>query len=273
MRKLLIILFIIGFASTSFALPTLRYERDAAIGTTKACDNIPYATLTDTATYDGATCVVTTTAGVRSVYVWDAAETDAEGAWITGVDPVEADDDGGGAGRWILTTSLIMGRTSQQTWSARDSDCTDDDVNGEIYLNCTATGTGAEECGWYKRVQTGGTITIVSRDFAPEVEAFTTEADLTIVAEVVLLDGDNDTDNDTLQLQPGDFPGQTVKLIAYKDIDINDTVTIDTSTDTACTNCPAIVFDFIGENAVLIWADDGVSGTTWILLSLVDDYS
>ena len=101
----------------------------------------------------------------------------------------------------------------------------------------------------------------------PMTETFTTEADLTdpLTSTVVLLDGDNDGDNDTLQLQDGIRAGQIVVLIAYADIDADDTVTIDTTTDSTCTNCPAIVFNKVGENVVLVW-----TGSTWVVLSLQD---
>lgn len=259
MRKLFFIcLLILCFAGSAYALPTLRYERDATIGGTKSCDNIPYATLTDTATYDGATCVVTTTAGVRSVYVWDATATAAEDdPWV-----LEADDDAGGDGRWEVTTSTVRGRLPVPAITFRDSGCTDDDINAYIYTNCTNEGSTTEECPVYIQGQTGGILTTYARFMGPETETFTTEANLDITAPLVLLDGDNDTDNDTLDLQDGDFPGQTLQLVAAVDIDTNDTVTI-AMTDTTCTNCPAIVFDKIGENAQLTW-----TGTTWVVGSV-----
>lgn len=94
--------------------------------------------------------------------------------------------------------------------------------------------------------------------------AFTTEVDITdpLTGSIVLLDGDNDGENDTIDLQNGTTIGQVLYLIAAVDIDNNDTCTINYG-DTTCTNCPATVFDKVGENAHLVW-----TGSTWIVISL-----
>ena len=99
---------------------------------------------------------------------------------------------------------------------------------------------------------------------SPETIAFTTEANLTIAETVVLLDGDNDTESDVLDLQDGTTAGQVLYLVAAADIDADDTCTISFA-DTTCTGCAATVFNAIGENAHFIW-----SGTTWIQISLQD---
>jgi hypothetical protein len=100
----------------------------------------------------------------------------------------------------------------------------------------------------------------------PVTEEFTAEADITdpLTSSVVLLDGDNDGDNDTLDLQNGTTAGQHLHLIASADIDADDTCTISYA-DTTCTNCAATVFDKIGENVHLIW-----TGSTWVQVSLTD---
>ena len=94
--------------------------------------------------------------------------------------------------------------------------------------------------------------------------AFTTEADITdpLTGSVVLLDGDNDSENDTVDLQDGTTIGQVLYLIAAVDIDADDTCTISYG-DTTCTNCPATVFNKVGENAHLVW-----TGSTWVVISL-----
>ena len=96
--------------------------------------------------------------------------------------------------------------------------------------------------------------------------AFTTEGDITnpLTGSVVLLDGDNDSENDTIDLQDGTTAGQILYLVAAVDIDADDTCTISMA-DTTCTNCPAIVFNKVGENTHLIW-----TGSTWIVISLQD---
>jgi hypothetical protein len=266
MRKLLVSLFVcvlvLAFATSSLAVKTGRHGRDNYIGGTKSVDNIPYATLIDPE-YVGHICEVNTSAGVKSWHVWNIASSASENSPFI----IKPDDSGANPGRWELMTGIIMGRTATQAWAMRDSDCTDFDINTQIDMNCTGTGTNAEECEVYVRGQTGGILTLLARFIAPETETFTDDANLDIKAPVVLLAGDNDTNSDTLDLQDGDFPGQTLNLIASANIDTDDTVTI-AMTDTTCTNCPAIVFNFIGENAVLTW-----TGTTWVVNSLVDDYS
>jgi len=96
--------------------------------------------------------------------------------------------------------------------------------------------------------------------------SFTDDANLptTIISPLVLLTGDDDTDNDTLDLQDGSIAGQKVVIMAAAAIDADDTVTI-AYTDTTATNAPAVVFDKVGENVTLYW-----SGATWIVTALQD---
>lgn len=92
----------------------------------------------------------------------------------------------------------------------------------------------------------------------------TTEANITdpLASSVLLITGDDDTDNDAIDLQNGETAGQVIYIIAEAAVDVNDTITINMA-DTTCTNCPAIVFDKVGENATLIW-----TGTTWAVTGL-----
>ncbi|MCP4569082.1 MAG: hypothetical protein GY841_16025 [FCB group bacterium] len=95
--------------------------------------------------------------------------------------------------------------------------------------------------------------------------AFTADGDITtpLTGTVILLDGDNDGTGEDIDLQDGTTIGQMVILVAAADIDAAgpDNCTIDTSTDTTCTNCPAIVFDTVGESATLVW-----TGSTWVVV-------
>jgi len=90
---------------------------------------------------------------------------------------------------------------------------------------------------------------------------FTTEANLTdpLIARTVLLDGDNDSDSDTIDLQNGTIAGQELILIASADIDADDTFIINYA-DTTATNAPALTFDKVGESATLFW-----TGTMWVV--------
>jgi len=92
---------------------------------------------------------------------------------------------------------------------------------------------------------------------------FTTEGDLPspIPATMLLLAGDNDSDNDTLDLQDGDVAGQVLYIVASSGVDFNDTITISMS-DTTCTNCVPINFYNVGEMSSLIW-----SGSSWRVLT------
>jgi len=94
---------------------------------------------------------------------------------------------------------------------------------------------------------------------------YTASGDIpTLVATVVLLDGDNDSANETLDLQDGVNDGQRLIIKAHADIDADDNVTV-AMTDTTCTNCPTIMFDKVGENATLVW-----DGSGWFVVSLQD---
>ncbi|MDP2652136.1 MAG: hypothetical protein Q8O94_03300 [bacterium] len=92
----------------------------------------------------------------------------------------------------------------------------------------------------------------------------TTEADMPnpLVTTLYIVSGDNDTDNDVIDLQNGTTAGQLLIILSGTGIDADDTITI-AMTDTTCTSCPSIVFDKQGESAILIW-----DGSSWAVLSL-----
>jgi hypothetical protein len=125
-----------------------------------------------------------------------------------------------------------------------------------VALTATAGGT---------TITSASDLLIASRiSNTPLTYSFTTEGNITspLTSSIVLLDGDNDAENDTIDLQNGTTAGQIAVLIAAVDIDSDDTCTINYG-DTTCTNCPATAFDKVGESATLIW-----TGTTWVVLSL-----
>ena len=86
----------------------------------------------------------------------------------------------------------------------------------------------------------------------------TTEADISLTASLLLITGDNDTDNDAVDLQNGTITGQTLTIVALALIDADDTVTI-AATDTTCTNCPTLLLDELGDSWSLMW-----TGTAWV---------
>lgn len=95
---------------------------------------------------------------------------------------------------------------------------------------------------------------------APQSLTVTTEADLTLTGSVLLLTGDNDTDNDAIDLQNGTVTGQILVAVAAALVDANDTITL-AVTDTTCTNCPTLLLDELSDAWILVW-----SGSTWIVV-------
>jgi hypothetical protein len=137
-----------------------------------------------------------------------------------------------------------------------------------VLTNTQGTGAGA-----ISATATAGGITLTSASDllvasrisnTPMTFAFTTEANITtpLTSSIILLDGDNDADNDTIDLQDGTTAGQIAVFIAAVEIDADDTCTINYG-DTTCTNCPATAFDKVGESVTLIW-----TGSTWVVLAL-----
>lgn len=99
----------------------------------------------------------------------------------------------------------------------------------------------------------------------PETHTFTTEGDLPdpLLSSTYLLTGDDDSDNDTVDLQDGECLGQIIHFVANNNIDSDDTCTIGMA-DTTCTNCPTITFAEEGETATLRWAT--VNGSnSWVV--------
>lgn len=154
-----------------------------------------------------------------------------------------------------------------------DDTASADEIAGQIESISTSTWTdGAEDAKMVLSAVNDGTLNasqfVLNADGSISVKVatfnFTTEIDLTIASTVVRLDGDNDGDADTIDLQNGTSEGQDLELVAFANIDVDDPVTINYG-DTTCTNCPATVFDKLGENAKYRWL-----GAAWILLSIVD---
>jgi hypothetical protein len=71
--------------------------------------------------------------------------------------------------------------------------------------------------------------------------------------------GDNDSDNDSIDLQDGTIDGQKITFYAAALIDADDTFTVNV-TDTTCTGCPALVLDEVGDSFTLVWI---AATTTW----------
>jgi hypothetical protein len=61
-------------------------------------------------------------------------------------------------GQWELMSGFGFGRSATPTTVWNDSDATDYDDNAKIYINCTNTGSGTEDCDLYIQVQRNGAI-------------------------------------------------------------------------------------------------------------------
>jgi hypothetical protein len=104
---------------------------------------------------------------------------------------------------------------------------------------------------------TVGTILAVT----PQSLEVTTEADITLTSSLLLLTGDNDADNDAIDLQDGTITGQQLTIIGVALIDGDDTITVNMA-DTTCTGCLTVLLDEIGDTWGLVW-----TGTTWATVS------
>lgn len=164
--------------------------------------------------------------------------------------------------------SAVEPDVSNNQWGSFTHDQEDFVITTGVNVG-TGTAATTDDNG-IKLLPRGGTAGLIVRGdgfiaHTTAVETVTTEANVTdpLTTSVLLITGDNDADNDTIELQDGDVAGQILKIIAAVAVDIDDTMTIDTTTDSTCTNCPAIVMDKVGENASLIWI-----GTTWVVTGL-----
>lgn len=142
----------------------------------------------------------------------------------------------------------------------------------DTFLLCEDESTGAAgngtdqfKVGTNGDVTTSGDITLAGYLVnTPMTETVTTEANITdpLTSSIVLINGDNDADNDTIDLQDGEAAGQWVTLSAGTGVDADDTISINYG-DTTCTNCAAATFDKQGENATYFW-----DGSSWVQTSL-----
>jgi hypothetical protein len=124
-------------------------------GTTGCLDKIEYGSIT------AGDIAMVVTGNIIYFFQYNAADPGSESS-PTYICPDNASDCSQGA--WNLVTARVAGlntgRTAAPEFSFYDSDCTDSDVNGKIYLNCaTDTSSGSEDCDLYFQVQQAGTLT------------------------------------------------------------------------------------------------------------------
>lgn len=181
-----------------------------------------------------------------------------------------AADYAAGAGAVTVYNTAAAGNTNAAYLLRLVHEANGDAQDNFILLEDNSTGAAGNGDDMFK-IDSGGAMTVAGVSTfqnqivnTPMTFAFTTEANITdpLTSTVVLLDGDDDADNDAVDLQNGTTAGQIVIFIAAVEIDASDTCTINMA-DTTCTNCPAIVFDAVGESATLVW-----TGATWAVTSL-----
>ena len=190
---------------------------------------------------------------------WQALADNTDGTYNTAV--------GYQAGRyyWTGAASLANSGQTSSVFIGNTTRAGADSGDNEIVIGDGAIGLGSDTA------VIGNTSMVTTRISGkifnpPTIQSCTTTGDMTdpLTSTLVYLAGNDDSSNAVLDLQNGTYDGQMLVLYASTNVDADDTCTI-AMTDTTCTNCPAIVFNKVGENATLIW--DGNSGG-WVVLSL-----
>jgi hypothetical protein len=134
-------------------------------------------------------------------------------------------------------------------------------VVGDTDTQAVIGGTGTASLSFSAlNLTTTGTLTSSILASTPQTISVTTEANLSITSTLVLIGGDNDADNDTVDLQNGTVTGQILVLVGIATIDADDTIIMNYA-DTTCTGCAAVTFDDAGDVAVYVW-----TGSTWALV-------
>lgn len=98
-----------------------------------------------------------TESGVFYLYIYNSSGTDSEDT--TNYSIIVPDDrvaNCAGSGQWELVTGIAQAPSAYPSSTYIDSDTTDADPSARIVVNCTDTGTGAEDCDIYIAAQEAG---------------------------------------------------------------------------------------------------------------------
>jgi len=90
-----------------------------------------------------------------------------------------------------------------------------------------------------------------------------------LLSSIIFITGDNDSDNDSIDLQDGTVDGQMITFIAAANVDADDTFTIDAETDSTCTGCPnsgILVLDTVGDSVSIVWSGSKTTTPAWFYL-------
>ena len=150
----------------------------------------------------------------------------------------------------VGNVSNLIGGAVNLTAGDGTSDSAGDAGGGSINL-AGGTGYGTGDDG---SINVNSVLAVLNQDLT-----VTTEADISLSKSLLLLTGDNDSDNDIIDLQDGQVAGQTLIIHATALIDADDTITV-AMTDTTCTGCATVLLDEIGDSWTLFW-----TGTTWAI--------
>ena len=168
---------------------------------------------------------------------------DISGAWTNDGDPGAADSS---AGYWIKIVRTVNADPGTPTPATVKT--------GVI------TSYGWDKTGAITALNVSGAFT-GTVSLTPQSLEVTTEANIALTGSLLLLTGDDDTDNDAIDLQNGTTPGQLLYIVAVALVDANDTITV-AMTDTTCTGCLTVLLDEIGDTWGLVW-----TGSTWATIT------
>jgi hypothetical protein len=118
--------------------------------------------------------------------------------------------------------------------------------------------------------RTTGALTSNYKIVTPQSKTYTTDDDsetigTDITSSVLLVTGDNDSTDETVDLQDGTIAGQFLTVIAVALVDnTDDAFILDVETDSTCSGCPdsgIFTLETVGSSVTLYW-----TGTAWIYI-------
>ena len=138
----------LAWASDGYCVATKMYGRTALTGGTKSVDNI-------TTMVDGDLCFAVVSSTLY-IYVYDDDDATAEGARITGIDPIEPNS---GTGAWSLITSFAFGAGTDSAINFRESTLGQDVIAAKIYEDPTDATGSQEDVDLIFQVMVNGSLT------------------------------------------------------------------------------------------------------------------
>jgi hypothetical protein len=185
--------------------------------------------------------------------------------YVTGVDVSDTAQSDDGSTRNFLFSDFPISDAVQDALDAIDAGAgPDDDLIVKSITAGSPTGCTEDNCVDEDFEVTGifgaGVSTYDATDAADTNVTVGTE----LTTTNVIITGDNDSDDDEIDLQDGTRVGQELTLIAGTGIDFDDVITVDIDTDSTYTGGINITLDEAGDSFTILW-----TGATygWILKS------